>query len=112
LSDCSGTCLVDCSLQPWSQCDLAYVTNAASWNVNQTWADAVTSCQNFGARLPTYDELLCMCANRSTLPGGMGNVGFWSSTEQTSSIHIVDVGPGCSSSWVPKSAKYYTKCVK
>jgi hypothetical protein len=33
-----------------------------------------------GMRLPELDELLCMCANKSSLPGGYAENRYWSNT--------------------------------
>jgi hypothetical protein len=75
LRNCSGTCQTYCS---WTDCGLSAVSTVSSEG-SMGRSAAVTFCQNKGTgwRLPTYAELLCMCAIKSTLPGGYGFTQYW-----------------------------------
>jgi hypothetical protein len=69
---------VDCT--PWTTCGFYSVTNAASEG-NMSVYDGIAYCASIGARLPTYSQLQCMCANKADLPGaGLYYDYYWTSS--------------------------------
>jgi hypothetical protein len=44
-----------------------------------TWSGADKYCRNKGARLPSLEDLICMCAHRASITGGLEKASYWSS---------------------------------
>jgi hypothetical protein len=61
---------------------------------NTTWTLANDYCLRRGARLPTFYELLCMCANAKTLPGGYEVGRYWSTIPPATPHRTVHIGGG------------------
>ena len=57
---------------------VVYQTTTATEG-SATWIDAWKACNHKNSHLPTVEELRCMCANKSTVPGGWPEEGaLWS----------------------------------
>jgi hypothetical protein len=84
-------------------------------DTHMDWSTANTVCANRGAgwRLPTRYELECICANRSTVPGGYATSGYWSSTRHGVNYATYNVTmSGCNYSSSVAANGRYVKCVK
>jgi hypothetical protein len=79
--DCSGFCQECCGCTSWpnNNCGITAVSSAPAepWD---WWNAARDLCNSRGMRLPTEAELVCMCQNASTIPGGVeANRTYWGS---------------------------------
>jgi hypothetical protein len=86
-------------------------------STTMNWQTASTYCQSKGTgwRLPTLNELYCMCNNNSSLPGGYttGNA-YWSATQDSSNIYnyyVVNLH-NCTVTYHSYPNDRYVKCVK
>jgi hypothetical protein len=69
--------------------------------------DAFAACANIGMRLPNSTELMCMCTNKDSLPGGFydgAGTGYWTSAYNRVLFGNCAVGV--------KTGGGYVKCVK
>jgi hypothetical protein len=114
LSDCDGTCRVPC----WLSCGITGISTV-SYEGYTNWNSANGFCQNKGSgwRLPSREELLCMCSKKSSLPGGYVGGNYWSSSANGSTgewYFYVDFSNGgnCASQTNLITTNYYVKCVK
>jgi hypothetical protein len=118
LNDCSGTCLTTCcsNCASWTTCaGFTEVSNVksefcvgCSYAINQTIVFCPT--KGDGWRLPTRPELLCMCQNHATLPGGYED-GYYMSSTELSGTHVTVNLETCSSD-IFYTYKPLLKCVK
>ena len=99
-------------------CTGLYLYQATSANDGSgDWYTANAYCTHpsRGARLPTYQELQCMCTYRSTLPGSyISSSGFWSGTPASSGKYwrfSFDSSRGCVDAEYTASIKLYFRCV-
>jgi uncharacterized protein (TIGR02145 family) len=60
---------------------------AGSGKMNWNEADAYCKGIDSGWRLPSRDELICICNNKGSLPGGSSETYYWSSTPHDSDSH-------------------------
>ena len=101
----------------WTICDGFTQVSSVSHENNTTmnWANADDYCKQkcggSGWRLPTRQELVCMCGERSDLPGGYESASYWSGTADGSKYYRVYLS-GCGAYSTDPSTKYYVKCVK
>ena len=80
-ANCTGTTsaskvvnIIDCRDVPGcAPLKLYQFTSSYDGDEDGTWAVGVDLCKSLGARLPTTDELLCMCKNKDKLNGGYVN---------------------------------------
>jgi hypothetical protein len=120
LTNCSGTCLSSCctNCASWTTCSgFTQVSSVAYENgTKMNWSTANTYCQNKGDgwRLPSKTELMCMCANRYSLPGGYANYDYyWSATIDCNSEYCVTYFVDCTTVNDPwTSDGGFVKCVK
>jgi hypothetical protein len=88
-------CCPNCA--DWTKCDgftqisnVTYEGTGAMTSRN----DAISTCSNKGSswRLPTIDELTCMCEHKYSLPGSYMGGSYWSSTERHNGYYGVYLG--------------------
>ena len=78
------------------------------------WSGAKTACSDLctNCALPTKNELLCICNNKSNLGSNFQSARYWSSTENNNNnAYNVDFSD-CSSNNNNKSNSYYVRCVR
>jgi hypothetical protein len=114
-ANCTGTTssskvvnIDECNEVPGCSGLKVYNTSAAT-DGKGTWSSANTYCANNNARLPTEEELLCMCNNAAYIPGGFAGW-YWSSTA-SGSVHKYVISPGCTSSDNVKTDNGDFRCV-
>jgi hypothetical protein len=82
LSNCSGTCRDCCDgyCESWTACGFSQISTKRSEGIVTHWSAANAQCQNKGPgwRLPTLQELECMCSY--PVPSGFETAYYWSST--------------------------------
>jgi hypothetical protein len=78
------------------------------------WKEADEYCTRNGMRLPTVDELYCMCENKESLPDGYKSTDYyWSSTYGGSRLHkTVHFNDSCDVIYVYDTSYIPVKCVK
>jgi hypothetical protein len=112
----TGTITVNCSnCAEWTTCNGFTQISNVSYENNKTmdfWTGKFY-CENKGTgwRLPTKDELICMCNNRDALPGGYVYNGDYWSDEYYWRYYVINFG-GCWDNTPGTSHSYYIKCVK
>jgi hypothetical protein len=116
LTECDGMCSAVCSL--FTDCGITDISrNTYEGSGFMTFASAKDLCAKKGAdwRLPTIDELHCICKYADTMPGAphpaTGGEYYWTTSLYNSTYLIMQVG-NC---WVvdrSPSTRYLTKCVK
>jgi hypothetical protein len=105
--------------EPWKSCGsgLTDISNNQSEGAMH-WSPADDLCRNkdggSGWRLPSRDELECMCNNKESLPGGYVGDYYWSSSSGGSNIHkSVGFGSNCEPYDDDDNAYHnHVKCVK
>jgi hypothetical protein len=75
-------------------------------------SDAVERCNAMGGRLPTYNEIHCMCNNKSTVPGGFKNAWYWISGGAPNASHNVYSSALCTPGQEPSSTTWNYRCVR
>ena len=79
---------------------------------DNTWAAAKQACESNGKRLPLFEELDTLYANRGAI-GGFSAVPYWSATEEdTNNSWARDFSAENSYAAKPKSNIYKARCVK
>jgi hypothetical protein len=115
LTDCHGVCKSSCGMVPWTVCGSSGITFVSdiSYEIGSplNWHNADDMCTYKGMRLPTLEQLLCMCVNKRTLPGGYAPQYIWSSTAANGSNHYVVNFAGCIPSYVPDVNSRHVRCV-
>jgi hypothetical protein len=118
----------------WSYCSKNIVKQVSAYDGNtyggftaiscvssegrMTWSEANDVCKNKGAgwRLPTQNEMRCVCINKSNLAavGGYANLGYWtSSAYETGSAWTTDFTGNCYNDVAHFfGERDYVKCVK
>jgi hypothetical protein len=79
-------CCTNCGL--WATCNFSLISNVSYENstlMNGSSADTYCKNKDAGWRLPTLDELRCICQNKSSLPGGYERDAYYWSSEPVSS---------------------------
>jgi len=77
------------------------------------WEKAMKACPE-GWRLPTREELECMCDNRTTIGGFTADVSYWSSTKYDSSFayFVTFVSNGFCGKGYGESNIFRVRCVR
>ena len=78
------------------------------------WITANAYCQNKGSgwHLPSYPELVCMCINKSTLPGGLEESLYWSRTHYANTNYYGVYTSDCKPDYHQMQNGNLVKCVK
>jgi hypothetical protein len=113
LTDCSGTCTTSCG--NYTSCGFTdvYPAGAQDYAIGSDHT-VNNACYYKGYRLPTIDELKCMCEDQQNVPGGLRS-GYYNSDAYAA----VDSGlwrrvinmATCAES-ICKNCSIYVKCVK
>jgi hypothetical protein len=80
-----------------------------------SWNAAAGTCDRLGARLPTAEELTCLCAHQADVPGGLRRKVYWSDqylyTTDDGAVyyHALDMRTGRDKQLHKKA---YTRCVR
>jgi hypothetical protein len=100
LTNCSGTCMTTCCTHcmKWTLCSgFTYISsNVYEPPGSKYWSDANRLCKDKGEgwRLPTIEELQCICRNKETISGCCDIDGlyleYWSSTVSPESTYNVN----------------------
>jgi uncharacterized protein (TIGR02145 family) len=120
-----GTCNTDwmastgiytLTVSDWKSCGsgLTDISNNA-FDGDEPWDISSEICSNKGMRLPTKEELQCLCKNKNNIPGGYSTADYyWSSTEEgTSGGHYAMKFTYCSGGiYYSVNGNRYFKCVK
>jgi hypothetical protein len=105
-----STCPKPSNSATWKTCTgFTMISNAqAEKCTNMSHANAVTTCtaKGSGWRLPTQAELKCIAQNYTTVPGGVNDYGYWTSTTNT---YCFPANFWCASG---AASAAYVKCVK
>jgi hypothetical protein len=113
LTSSGDTCQAASS--PFTACKGVTEVTATQTEGSVNWYDANTICANKGSgwRLPSYSELLCLCANKDSVPGGLSNYYYWTSDYAEGSTGGRLVGTSnCSTAFYFRADKFHAKCVK
>jgi hypothetical protein len=117
LANCSGRCQAVSGMAYWTTCSsygFTYVS-AVSYEctTSMTWNNANIFCNDRGMRLPSQQQLKCMCGASGTLPGGMdGGKHYWTSEGSGGTYYQVMLGD-CDTTYAGTYGTYaYVKCVK
>ncbi len=102
------------SSSSWTKCSgFSAVSNVSSEGytyMNMSQAESV--CSDKGMRMPTLTELLCLCADKASLPGGWDWAYYWTSTFNYRN-NPVQVGMNdCHTSEHTPAGNGRVKCVK
>jgi len=69
-------------------------------------------CQSIGGRLPTIDELQCICDHKASFGDNFGAGNYWSSTEYSGTSARGVNFSSCSPNYNDKTSTLYVRCVK
>jgi hypothetical protein len=107
LGDCYGTCQVSC---PFTMCGFSVTAfNVIMSKWGSSWCNDLPGG---GWRIPTKQELLCLCTNSSNVPAGIISYWAWSSDVAENGNHIaVELFSGNETS-IGDSYNFTYLCVK
>jgi hypothetical protein len=121
LINCNGICRLCCdnNCANWTTCGFAMISIVKyEGSGAMNYLEAINYCaqkdNSSGWRLPTKTELECMCANKTTLPGGTNNyldADYWSSTMNNGGYNY-EVNFTYTGCFIYNNMTGYVKCVK
>ncbi|MDR3351341.1 MAG: DUF1566 domain-containing protein [Prevotellaceae bacterium] len=110
-SDTSSTCPATASVPDCGNLKVLQSTSAIDGN--GTWNNAEGYCDAHGARLPTREELECMCDKKSSLPGGYSTGDYYWSNDAYHTLfrYVLLFDSSCSVTDEIYTSYYNYRCV-
>ncbi len=111
LQDCNGVCQSSCVYTAWNFCSGITAITTATSEGTKTWSEANNYCNNLGMRLPTHDELHCICDNKSQLPNNYVSSWYHTTISKPGTTWTLVHFSNCESNSAAVSGRDYVRCV-